>query len=93
MPDSSWLLGVMLVVVLFGLVLGPFLVKEIRDGKRNLGPLRRWRRGREITGPETPSGAGDVTPGTPSDPAAGDPSGQADPYSERAQRGAPPIRS
>jgi hypothetical protein len=93
MPDGSVAVGVVLVIVLFGLLLGPFLVKEIRDGKRNLGPLRRWRRGRMETGPETPSGAGDVTPGTVNDPAAGDPSGQADPYSERAQRGAPPIRS
>ncbi len=58
----------------------PYFVKEIRRGKAQLGP-------------RSPVGAGDARPGTPVNPAPGQPSGQADPYSERAQRGAPHIKS
>ncbi len=93
MSDNSVILGAVLAVFMFAILLGPFLVKEIRDGKRTGGPLRRWRRGRIEAGPSTPVGAGDINPGRVGDPASGDPSGQPDPYSEQARRGAPPIKS
>ena len=86
-------IGTVLVIVLFGSLLVPFLIKEIRDGKGEFGPLRRLRRGRVELGPQTPSGTGDVNPGRVGDPAPGDPSGQADPYGARARRDAPPIQS
>lgn len=85
--------GVLIVVALFGALMVPYLIKEIRDGKRLAGPLRRLRRGRVEPGAATPRGAGDLNPGRPGDPAPGAPDGQPDPYSERAQRHAPPIRS
>ena len=34
----------------------PFLIKEIRDGKRELGPLRRFGRHGVTLGPTTPTG-------------------------------------
>jgi hypothetical protein len=58
---------------------GPFLWKEIVRGKKNIG--------------NTPAGTGDVHPGTRFNPAPGQPEAQADPYDERAQRNAPPIKS
>jgi hypothetical protein len=82
-----------LAIVLFVVLLVPFLIKEIRDGKRDAGPLRRLRGRRLELGPSTPSGAGDVTPGRVGDPAPGQPSAQADPYGPRAGRGAPPVKS
>ena len=97
--SSTWFewnamtIGTVLVIVLFVSLLLPFLVKEIRDGKGEFGPLRRLRRGRVELGPQTPSGAGDVNPGRVGDPAPGDPSGQADPYGARARRDAPPVQS
>jgi hypothetical protein len=84
-------IGTLLVVVLFGGLLLPFLIKEIRDGKGEFGPLRRWRRGHVELGPQTPSGTGDVHPGTVRNPAPGDPSGQVDPYA--AARRETAIRS
>src|SRR5688572_27924658 len=71
----------------------PYLSKEIRDGKRELGPLRMFRRGQVGLGPPTPSGAGDNHPGRRGDPAPGQPDAQADPYSDRAQRSGPTIQS
>jgi len=71
----------------------PYLIKEIRDGKREFGPLRRLGRDRITLGPTTPSGASDFNPGRPGDPAPGQPDAQADPYDERAQRKAPPVKS
>ena len=91
--NGTLILGALLVIFLFTLVLGPFLVREIRDGKRSRGPLRRLRRGGVEMGPATPVGAGDINPGRVGDPAPGQPSGQPDPYSARARRGAPPIKS
>ncbi len=94
---SDWaglLAGLLLVFALFGLILVPYLVKINRDGKRELGPLRRLHQGGQVSsGPATPAGAGDNNPGRVGDPAPGMPDGQADPYGARAQRDAPPVRS
>jgi hypothetical protein len=86
MSDTELTLAIVLALVLTAALLVPFLVKEIRDGKREFGPLRRLRRGRVSTGPSTPAGAGDYNPGRRGDPAPGQPDAQADPYGERAQR-------
>lgn len=72
--------GALLVVVLMAAILVPYLYKEIRRGKAELGP-------------RLPTGAGDTHPGTYMNPAPGQPDGQADPYSAQAQRQAPHIRS
>ena len=90
---SSIAFGMIVVIALFLGLLLPYLIKEIRDGKKEFGPLRRLRRGTVIPGPVTPSGTGDHNPGRVGDPAPGQPSGQPDPYGERAQRNAPHVRS
>ena len=59
-------------VLLVGLLV-PYLIKEIRRGKVELGP-------------RIPTGAGDTHPGRRGDPAPGQPDAQADPYETRAQR-------
>jgi hypothetical protein len=69
-----------LVVVLMTAILVPYLYKEIRRGKAELGP-------------RNPPGAGDTHPGTRFNPAPGQPDAQADPYSPEAQRQAPHIKS
>jgi hypothetical protein len=89
----AWGIGALLVLVLMGLLLGPFLIKVNKDGKRQLGPLRMFGKSGRPVGPPTPVGAGDNTPGRVGDPAPGMPEAQADPWSKRAQRGAPPVRS
>jgi hypothetical protein len=61
-------------------LLVPYLYQEIRKGKVDLGP-------------RTPLGVGDNHPGTYANPAPGQPDAQADPYSARAQRAAPEIKS
>lgn len=86
-------IGVAISVALMLLFWGPFLIKEIRDGKRELGPLRRLSSRGVATGPVTPTGAGDNNPGRVGDPAPGEPSGQPDPYGMRARRHAPPVKS
>jgi hypothetical protein len=73
-------LGVVLALALFAALLVPYLIKEIGKGKVQLGP-------------RTPPGAGDVSPGTRKNPAPGQPDGQADPYSQQAQRDAPEVKS
>lgn len=73
-------LGVLLALALFAALLVPYLVKEIGKGKVQLGP-------------RTPPGTGDINPGTRSNPAPGQPDAQADPYSPRAQRNAPEVKS
>ena len=91
---TSITMGVFVVVVLLALLLVPYLIKEIADGKRELGRLRQvGPGGRVIAGPTTPSGVGDNTPGRPGNPAPGQPDAQADPYSPRAQRGGSPVQS
>ena len=72
--------GALLVVVLMTAILVPYLYKEIRRGKAELGP-------------RIPTGAGDTHPGTRVNPAPGQPDGQADPYGARAQREAPEVKS
>jgi hypothetical protein len=90
---SELSLGLIVAVALAVLLWTPYLLKEIRDGKREFGPLRRLKRGKVVLGPPTPSGTGDVKPGTLGDPAPGQPDGQADPYGPSAQRDAPPVKS
>ena len=86
-------IGILVSALLMLLFWVPFLRKEIHEGKGELGPLRRLTRRGVQAGPVTPSGAGDNNPGRVGDPAPGEPSGQADPWGNRAQRQAPPIRS
>jgi hypothetical protein len=61
-------------------ILVPYLYQEIRKGKVDLGP-------------RTPIGPGDNHPGTYANPAPGQPDAQSDPYSPRAQRAAPEVKS
>ena len=86
-------IGILIALSLAAVFLIPYLIKEIRDGKGELGPMRMFRRGRVVLGPPTPVGAGDNNPGTRGSPAPGQPDAQADPYGERAQRNGPPIQS
>jgi hypothetical protein len=72
--------GALLVIVLMTAILVPYLYKEIRRGKAEVGP-------------RVPTGAGDTHPGTRRNPAPGQPDAQADPYSPQAQRQAPHIKS
>ena len=84
---SGMSFAMVLALVLAACFLVPYLIKEIRDGKGELGPLRRLVGGGRVTlGPTTPTGAGDNNPGRRGDPAPGQPDGQADPYDARAQR-------
>jgi len=66
-------LGILVAIVLAAALLVPYLVKEIRRGKVELGP-------------RTPTGTGDTHPGRRGDPAPGQPDAQADPYDPRARR-------
>ena len=86
-------IGVLIAVALAALLWVPYFIKEIRDGKRDLGPLRRLGRDHVTLGPATPSGAGDSNPGRRGDPAPGQADAQADPYGARAQRNAPHVKS
>ncbi|HMB78698.1 MAG TPA: hypothetical protein VKI43_01470 [Vicinamibacterales bacterium] len=60
-------IGVLLAIALFAALLVPYLYKEIRRGKANLG--RRL-----------PLGASEPHPGTRANPAPGHPDGQSDPW-------------
>jgi hypothetical protein len=87
-------IGLLVAIVLGAALLVPYLIKEIRGGKGELGPMRRLGgRGTVTLGPTTPTGAGDNNPGRVGDPAPGQPDAQPDPYGARAQRNAPPIKS
>jgi hypothetical protein len=66
-------LAILIAVALTAGLLVPYLLKEIRRGKVELGP-------------RTPTGTGDAHPGTPRNPAPGQPDAQADPYDDRARR-------
>ena len=65
--------GILIALVLAIALLVPYLVKEIRRGKVELGS-------RLPTGPSEPN------PGRRDNPAPGHPEAQADPYERRAQR-------
>jgi len=64
--------GLLIVAILAGALLVPYLLKEIRRGKVELGP-------------RVPTGAGDTHPGRRGNPAPGQPDGQADPYDATAR--------
>ena len=66
-------IGILIAIVLTMALLVPYLMKEIRKGKVNLGP-------------GVPDGTGDTHPGRRGNPAPGQPDGQADPYDAKAQR-------
>jgi hypothetical protein len=93
MSVSELSVGILIAVALAALLWIPYFIKEIRDGKRDLGPLRRLGRDKVTLGPITPSGAGDNNPGRRGDPAPGQPDAQPDPYGPRAQRNAPHVKS
>ena len=90
---SNLALGMIIALAVASVLLIPYFIKEIRDGKAEFGPLRRLARGKVVLGAQSPTGASDVTPGRRGDPAPGQPDGQADPYGAIAQRNAPPIQS
>ena len=52
-------IGILIALSLAAVFWIPYLIKEIRDGKGELGPLRIFRRGKVVLGPSTPVGAGD----------------------------------
>jgi hypothetical protein len=66
-------LGILIAVLLAVGLLVPYLLKEIRRGKVELGP-------------RIPTGAGDTHPGRRGNPAPGQPDAQADPYDDSARR-------
>ena len=66
-------LGILIAIVLAVALLIPYLVKEIRRGKVELGP-------------RIPTGTGDTHPGRPGNPAPGQADAQADPYTPSARR-------
>jgi hypothetical protein len=65
--------GILVALALAIALLVPYLVKEIRKGKVNLGP-------------RFPDGASEPHPGRRGNPAPGHPEAQADPYEPRASR-------
>jgi len=66
-------IAILIAAALAGGLLVPYLIKEIRRGKVELGP-------------RLPTGTGEPRPGTPSNPAPGHPEAQADPYLPEARR-------
>jgi hypothetical protein len=90
---SEMTLAILIALALAVVFWVPYLMKEIRDGKREFGPLRRLGRTHVTAGPATPTGAADTNPGRRGDPAPGQPDAQADPYDARAQRNGPPVKS
>jgi hypothetical protein len=66
---TTW--EIVIACALAAVLLVPFLIKEIGQGKKQLTP-------------KTPVGAGDARPGRPGNPAPGMPDAQADPYSAQA---------
>ena len=66
-------IGILVALALAIALLVPYLIKEIRKGKVELGP--RW-----------PTGASEPRPGRRDNPAPGHPEAQADPYDSEAQR-------
>lgn len=72
-PGSTVGLGIALAIILAIALWGPYLWKEIRRGKAELGP-------------RMPPGTAEPHPGRRGDPAPGHPDAQADPYDPRAAR-------
>jgi hypothetical protein len=70
-PDMGT--GILIALALAAALLVPYLMKEIRKGKVNLGP-------------RLPDGASEPHPGRRGDPAPGHPDAQSDPYDPRASR-------
>jgi hypothetical protein len=66
-------IGILIALLLAAALLVPYLVKEIRRGKVQLGPQK-------------PIGTAEPHPGRRGDPAPGHPEAQADPYDARSQR-------
>lgn len=93
MGIEAYLSAAVTVLVMFGILLVPYLIKEIRKGKGELGPVRRLGPRGVVLGPPAPPGAGDNNPGRLGDPAPGMRDGQSDPYGPRARREGPPIKS
>jgi hypothetical protein len=71
--ENAVAVGIGLAVVLAVALWGPFLWKEIRKGKAELGP-------------NLPSGTSEPHPGRKGDPAHGHPDGQPNPYNPRSMR-------
>ena len=71
--ESYLSIGVVVALVLAAALLVPYLIKEIRKGKVELGP-------------RLPTGTSEPHPGRRGNPAPGHPEAQADPYDSRAQR-------
>ena len=65
--------GIVLAIALFAGLLVPYLIREIRRGKVDLGP-------------RTPDGAGDTHPGRRDNPAPGQPDAEGDPYDPSTMR-------
>jgi len=70
---STIVWAVVIAAVMVAALLIPYLFQEIEEGKKQKKP-------------NTPVGAGDVQPGTRSNPAPGQPDGQPDPYGVRVRR-------
>jgi hypothetical protein len=85
--------AVILGIVVFCGILGPFLYKEIRRGKVELGPELKETNHGIVYGAITPTGTGDNHAGTRKNPAPDQPDAQADPYGAQAQHNAPPVKS
>ena len=64
---STLEIAILVAIILMVALWGPYLVKEIRRGKAEVGP-------------HAPLGTGDTHPGRRGDPAPGQPDAQADPY-------------
>jgi hypothetical protein len=65
--------GILIALALAAALLVPYLMKEIRKGKVDLGP-------------RFPDGPSETHPGRRGDPAPGHPEAQSDPYDPRASR-------
>ena len=91
--QGSEFVGLVVVIVAACALLVPYLYKEIRRGKAELGPQVLQTEHGTRFGAVTPTGAGDNHPGTRNNPAPGQPDAQADPYGRRAQHHAPPVKS
>jgi hypothetical protein len=72
-PGPAMFVGIVVSLGLAAALLVPYLMKEIRKGKVNLGP-------------SIPDGTGDTYAGRRGDPAPGHPEAQSDPYDPKASR-------